>query len=217
VRLLDDRPEASGSIYCADARFEENDELLPGFFSPLEKKLEYDIDDLLIRDNFVPTVSIVLRRNACDLPPWLGEVPHGDIVILCNAALIGPLLYIDRSMAVYRKHSAGIHSRDVAAVQALKCVETLVVLGKELGLANRASFRSGVRYRLSQIESEVQRYETSIRTLNSAHQDDRCEIQRIIASRTFRVGLRLRRLQQRLTALYGRHSKTTRESSANRR
>lgn len=199
VRLLEMHPGAPGCIHRADGRFEPEGKIVPGLFGPDQRKSEYNIDDLLIRDNFVPTASIVLRSAVYELlPSWFADAPHGDLTLLAIAAMRGPLLYIDRSMSVYRKHPAGIHSGQVMAVQALRCIDTLAVLAGNLPLVSRSSFRSGFQYRLTQIENEVARYEQTILSLERLHAEDTTRIQTIFQSSTFRIGLALSRLRDRL-------------------
>jgi hypothetical protein len=199
VMLLAAHPDASGCIHRADGRFEFDGKIVPGLFGPEKSKSEYNIDDLLDRDNFVPTASIVLRSAVYErLPSWFPDAPHGDLVTLAIAALAGPLLYVGRSMSVYRKHPAGIHSGEAVLVQALRCIKTLVVLGNNLALFGRDSFRAGLQYRMTQIEEEAARYEAIIRALEQRHAEDSNTINTIFQSRTFKIGLALNRLRDRL-------------------
>jgi len=211
IALLENRPDASGCIHRADGRFEESGTVVSGLFGPSVVKSQYDIDDLMSRENFVPTVSILLRRRACNFPGWLASVPHGDMPILCNAALAGPILYIDRSMAVYRKHGGGLHTRDATAIQALKCVQTLIAIGANFGVANRESFQSGLRFRMGEIKEEVERYEATISDLERRHQSDLRNMQTIMKSKTFKVGRALSGLRDRLR---GRRLAADRSTSA---
>jgi glycosyltransferase involved in cell wall biosynthesis len=195
VRALDERPDASGSIHRADGLFQETGETIKGLFGPTELKPEYGIDDLLIGDNFVPTASIVLRRTKeGTMPPWIGEVPHGDICILSQAALAGPLLYVDRSMSVYRKHAGGIHSREGTAQQALNAISTLVAIGARMDVTATLSYRTGIAYRVRQVRTEISRYENRIAVLEKDVASQKETIRNIMGSRTFRIGIFLGRM-----------------------
>jgi hypothetical protein len=195
IHLLEERPDASGSIHKADGLFEESGELEPGLFRPPAIKPEYGIDELLVADNFVPTGSIVLRRRGTEtIPSWIGDVPHGDISILSHAALSGPLLYIDRSMSVYRKHLGGIHSREGTAKQALNCIATLVGIGSRMNVVHLSSFQEGMRYRIGQVRTEVDRYEARISELEMQLHAQRDTISQMLGSRTFKIGIFLTRL-----------------------
>jgi glycosyltransferase involved in cell wall biosynthesis len=195
VRTLDERPDASGSIHRADGLFQETGETIKGLFGPTELKPEYGIDDLLVGDNFVPTASIVLRRTKDGtMPSWIGEIPHGDICILSKAALAGPLLYLDRSMSVYRKHAGGIHSREGTAQQALNCIMTLGALGRHLDVMSSESYRTGLSYRIHQLRAEISRYENRIADLEAEVASQREGIAQILGSRTFRIGMFFQRI-----------------------
>jgi glycosyltransferase involved in cell wall biosynthesis len=197
--MLEARPDASACVHRADGLLEPGNKLVPGMFGPSEVKSEYGIDDLICGENFVPTASIVTKRAVvADLPLWLREVPHSDIVILSIAALDGPVLYSDQSMSVYRKHPGGIHSGTTYTTQILNCLRTLVALGVNLGVATRPSFRAGIAFRMSQLESQAANYEASLRQLEDQHIVDRKTVESIMGSRTFKVGIALAKLKNLL-------------------
>jgi glycosyltransferase involved in cell wall biosynthesis len=208
--MLEARPDASACIHRADSLIEPENILRAGMFGPPDVKSEYGIDDLICGENFVPTASIFAKRGIlAELPLWLNEVPHGDIVILSVAALQGPLLYSNESMSVYRKHPGGIHSGAVLAEQILNCIRTLVTLGVHLGVGSRASFKTGFDFRMRQLADKVADYERSLQHLEQQHRTDWDTIDRIMHSRTLRVGLALTKLRNGLT-----RSRNAPESSA---
>ena len=196
IELLEQNPTASACFHRGDGLFEESGRLIPGHFGPSVLKDSYDVDDLLVRDNFVPTHSVVLRsRSIAGFPQWLAEVPHCDIVLLCMLTLEGPLFYLDRSMGVYRKHSGGMHTGDPEIIQNVKVLITRLRLGYGLGVVDRDAFRSGIAYTVAAIEDKLERYERRIAQLEARHASDAATIQRIFASTTFRVGMTLSRLR----------------------
>jgi hypothetical protein len=158
------------------------------------------LDDLLAGENFVPTASLVARSNLFNPPPsWLAEAPHNDLVFLTMAALSGPLLYVDRSMSVYRKHAGGIHTSDSTAIQQLKCIQTLLAIGDHFDLGGAPALRDGLRYRLRLINDEVRQYENKIRSLEQQHRIDREAMQQTMDSTTFKLGRILSTLRDRLS------------------
>ncbi|MEO8577535.1 MAG: glycosyltransferase [Gemmatimonadales bacterium] len=199
VELLQANPKASGSVHCADGLFENSGELIPGYFKPYVMKEIYGVDDILVRGNFVPTHSIVLRKEALkEFPEWLGDVPHCDITLLCMAALEGPLLYIDRSMGVYRKHDGGIHTRDHSVDQHLKNLRTYFKMGEKLGISERDSFREGLRYSMGQIQNQFKLYEARIAELEARNEYDRLALEGVFKSKAFRIGLALSRVRDKI-------------------
>jgi Glycosyltransferases involved in cell wall biogenesis len=198
MTLLEANSRASGCAHRADGLFENSGELIPGYYGPYVQKPAYGVDDLLVKGNFVPTHSIILRRHALgELPEWLDGVPHLDIALLCMAMLNGPLLYIDRSMGVYRKHDGGIHSRDHVIDQQIKNLQTYFKIGEKLGLSDAASFNEGMQRSFMLIRNRFVWYEERISELEQQHADDRKNVGRIMTSRTFRVGMALSRFRDK--------------------
>ncbi len=201
IELLESKPEASGAIHNADGKFEDSGELIAGHFGPPVVKTEYGVDDLLAAGNFVPTASIVFRRSVIgELPAWLAEVPHCDIILLTMATLEGPLAHVNRSMSVYRKHSGGIHSRDTEALQYLKYLKTYFFLGAKLGMHDRPSFIAGLQYGFQGLERNLRSQEERIRALEFERDQLRGTADAIMGSKTFKVGLALSKLRDRIVA-----------------
>jgi glycosyltransferase involved in cell wall biosynthesis len=205
VSSLYANPQASASFHKADGLFESTNELVPDRFSPYVARDEYGLDDILERGNFVATHSIVFRGRLMSSPPeWLSDVPHCDIALLCIAAQIGPLLYIDRSMGVYRKHEGGLHTGDHTIIQHVKSLRTYYKIGEKLDVLNRPAFKHGVQYSMSEIARILTQYETRLKDMESRHAADRATIDGIMRSRTFRLGMKLSRTRDRLLNLMGR-------------
>lgn len=195
ILLLEEHSEASGCIHRADGHFEETGEIISGHFGPEDIKPRYTVDDLLASGNFVPTASIVFRRNALRKLP---AGPHGDFLMLVEAARSGPLLYIDQSMAAYRKHAGGIHSAQSTAIQISRALETLFVIASQLGLAERPAYQEGVKFRLKQMEEAIVRYEKMAAEHDELHRRDQQTMSGILNSRTFKMGRALTRCKNRV-------------------
>lgn len=99
VRTLDEHRDWPAAFHAAAS-----------YVPPPGKKSVYGFEDLLW-SNFVPSSAVVYRRAA--IPPL---EPYRDIIMLdwvlhLFAARNGGLGYVDRVMAVYRVHPAGVWSR----------------------------------------------------------------------------------------------------------
>jgi len=70
-----------------------------------------DLTDLLRGENYIPTASILLRRDLVSLPEFFKELPFADYFLHLMCARKGhKIKFIDKEMAVYRIHSGGVHS-----------------------------------------------------------------------------------------------------------
>lgn len=199
VDLLLAHPDASGCFHRADGLFEDSGELIPGHFGPDTNKATYGIDDLLPKGNFVPTCSILFRKNVFSpVPEWKSRPPHGDITLLCIAAMKGPLLYLDRSMAVYRKHSGGMHSSQSFALQVLNAIETHHIIGENLGITHLDSYREGLEFRRRQLKELLDGTEKDIAHLRDQLALYETTLSGVRASKTFRLGRTVSRWRDQL-------------------
>ena len=204
IELLESHPDAAGCFHRADGKFEEEDKIIPGHFGPDFLKERYDADDLLIGDNFIPTASMVLRTEfLVNLPVSLLPYPHGDIFTWVGAALQRPLLYVEESMSVYRKHGGGVHTGQVAAYQLINCIQTQISMSEVLGVGPRTSFVKGVERRIGQLKDCIDEYENKIRLLEERHAEDQKAMQSILSSGTYR-GVRLIARMRRLFSSSGK-------------
>ena len=70
------------------------------------------LDDLS-RSNIITNLSVMYRAiPRADIPDWVAETPLFDYAMHSLHAARGYVRYIPRTMAVYRRHSAGIWSGD---------------------------------------------------------------------------------------------------------
>ena len=198
IELLEMNPSASGCIHRADGRFEETGEIVPGHFGPDVIKPSYTVDDLLKYGNFVPTASVVYRREVLQKLP---AGPHSDFLMLVEAAMAGPLLYLPQSMATYRKHGGGVHTGQPTAIQIARSLETLFVIASHFGLAEKPAFNEGVKFRLRQMEEQIFLYEKKIAEQDDRHRDDSQTIRKIHESKTFKVGRALNRFRNQFKLL----------------
>lgn len=109
IDVLESRPDVALVFHNAWVRHEESRK---DFFLARELKgSTFGVQDLISRDWFVPTASIV-HRSSLKLNTDLLRVSFaGDVVMLFSAGLQGSLHYIDEVGSVYRKHSGGLSKR----------------------------------------------------------------------------------------------------------
>lgn len=71
----------------------------------------YTAEDLFEHCNFIPTASMLCRRDALlPLPEWWAEARLGDWVAGLWNAQKGPIGFIDRTMCAYRVHRGGMYA-----------------------------------------------------------------------------------------------------------
>ena len=89
------------------------------FNKAIEKQL-FSTEDIIIKNWFIPTCSIVVRNNLIrPLPTWLTQVKHGDLSILLLATLKGKIYYDSNLMGVYRKHDGGASANPNNSIQTI--------------------------------------------------------------------------------------------------
>ncbi|NOY52643.1 MAG: glycosyltransferase [Deltaproteobacteria bacterium] len=82
---------------------------------PAHVKKSYGLTDLL-RLNFIPTVSAMVRKDAIgELPDWFYKIPVGDWPLFIHCARRGSIRLINKVMAVYRNHAGGYWSQSLSA------------------------------------------------------------------------------------------------------
>src|SRR5206468_6989584 len=78
----------------------------------------------ILRKNFVPTCSAVLRKDAIlPLPEWYDGFIYGDWPLYILAATHGALVYLDEVMGTYRVHSGGYWSSGRSTYRRIADVE----------------------------------------------------------------------------------------------
>ncbi|MBK8226872.1 MAG: glycosyltransferase [Flavobacteriales bacterium] len=90
------------------------------------------LDDLLM-ENFIPTATLVMRRDrVIPLPPELWNAPAGDWIISVHLARQGRIAFLDRKTAVRRRHAGGVISmkhevdKGLFTVACLKAIREMV-------------------------------------------------------------------------------------------
>lgn len=83
-----------------------------GYFKPhpfsVFNKTIYNIEDVIQKDWFIPTQSIVFRKALLEVPNWIKYVFSGDLSLQLLIAAKSNYFCIDEIMSVYRKHDLSI-------------------------------------------------------------------------------------------------------------
>jgi len=85
----------------------------------------YDVESVISRPWFVPTQSIVFRKDLLELGEWAKHVYNLDYLIQLMLATKFPFYYVDRLMSVYRIHGGGVSRGRKIFYHPIKLVETL--------------------------------------------------------------------------------------------
>lgn len=109
VDFLDEHSGFSICFHNALKINEENGQPLTNY-CPDDQKEVSGFDDL-IKGNFVPTCSIVYRKELLhQIPAWTEELPMLDWALLILLGERGKIGYLNEVMGVYRIHAGGIWS-----------------------------------------------------------------------------------------------------------
>ena len=88
----------------------------------------------LFTDNFIPTCSVMFRRDDLkQLPDWFFTITPTDWPLHILNARYGKIGYLNEVMAAYRVHGAGAWSAGNAATQAFGVIRMLALLEADLG------------------------------------------------------------------------------------
>lgn len=71
----------------------------------------FSVKDVISREWFIMTCSIVFRNALLDYPAWFYQVRNGDYALQLLVSRHGPVRYLDEVMSVYRKHGAGASAK----------------------------------------------------------------------------------------------------------
>ncbi len=124
VEIFQKTPECSlvfhNAIMLRDGGEEQkfSSDLVEGF---------YDIESVISKPWFVPTQSIVFRKDMLELGAWAKHVYNLDYAIQLMLATKYPFYFIDKIMSVYRIHEGGSGQGRKIFYHPIKVIETLSV------------------------------------------------------------------------------------------
>jgi len=101
-------------------------------------------------------------------------------------------------MAVYRKHSGGIHTSLSSVQQVLNAIKSLHIIGENLQVTHLDSFRQGLRFRREQFLEILKGNEIKIAHLQKEIELFQKTLSGVRNSKTFRFGRSLSRWRDNL-------------------
>ncbi|MEO8331309.1 MAG: glycosyltransferase [Gallionella sp.] len=96
------------------------------FSSDLAEGL-YDIENVISKPWFVPSQSMLFRKDLLELGDWFKHIYNGDYVMQLLLATKFPFYYVDRMMSAYRVHGGGTSRGRKILYHPIKVVETLSI------------------------------------------------------------------------------------------
>lgn len=110
VDLLEANPDFSSYFHNTTCVYENGSQECVNYVAPTHK-LFFTLYDLSIEGNFIPTCSIMFRRELLgQLPDWWNTLYARDWGLHILNSQYGNIGYIDEFMGVYRNHSGGLWS-----------------------------------------------------------------------------------------------------------
>lgn len=107
----------------------------PGLACRLSKD-RFTLEDVVLNDWFIPSQSMVFRKDALPLPAWLHRVFGLDFAMHLLLASNGSIDYIDRVMGVYRINSASISGNRPPGFFQVRLIQTLSYFNLHTGFAH---------------------------------------------------------------------------------
>lgn len=111
----------------------------------------YDIQSVVSKPWFVPTQSILFRKDMLELGEWVKHVYNCDYAIQLMLAIKYPFYFIDKTMSVYRMHEGGSGAGRKIFFNTIKVIETLSIFN---ALSN-FKYDQLIKQRLDDLRSEM--------------------------------------------------------------
>lgn len=124
VEIFKENPECSlvfhNATVIADGGHVTNfsNELVEGF---------YGIETVVAKPWFVPTQSILFRKDLLEFGEWAKHIYNCDYAIQLMLAAQHPFYYVDRMMSAYRVHGGGTSRGRQIFYHPIKVIETLSI------------------------------------------------------------------------------------------
>jgi glycosyltransferase involved in cell wall biosynthesis len=133
-RLLETEPGCS--LVFHNSRLEYEDHPRPGELACRLAKTRFTLEDVVLEDWFIPSQSMMFRKDALPLPPWLHRVFGLDYAMHLLLAEAGSIAYIDRVMGVYRINAGSISGRRPPGFFQIRLIQTLSYFNLHTGFAH---------------------------------------------------------------------------------
>lgn len=111
----------------------------------------YEIQSVVSKPWFVPTQSILFRKDLLELGEWAKHVYNCDYAIQLMLATKYPFYFIDKKMSVYRMHGGGSGAGRKIFYHPIKVIETLCIFNA----LSEFKYDHLIKKRLDDIRSEM--------------------------------------------------------------
>lgn len=113
-------------------------------------------DDLLEHSNFIPTCTVMFRREVMDqMPEWVNISPYGDLPTQILNSLRGPIAFLNESMAARRIHQRGMFSGKSQVRQILNNYITFEIMSFHLDFYNNPYYQGYTNRMLTLLEELI--------------------------------------------------------------
>jgi len=148
VAIFQKIPECS--LVFHNALIVENGTQVINFSSGLAEGL-YDIESVISKPWFVPSQSMLFRKELLELGEWFKYIYNGDYIMQLLLASKLPFYYVDKVMSAYRVHGGGTSRGREHFYHPIKLVETLSVFN----CFTEFKYDQLIKKRLDAIRSEM--------------------------------------------------------------
>lgn len=145
VVFLEENPKYSLCFHNATVIYEGRLKK-PHSFTKLNKN-EYDIGDVIEKNWFIPTNSILYRKDLYENQPWAKYVFGGDYALQLMLATKGLFYGFNESMSIYRVNNTGISTKQKPGFHQIRIVESL----SYFNLSTNFRYNLAVKKRINKI------------------------------------------------------------------
>ena len=122
--FLDLNPKYS-MVFCNSfLQFDDDSSFSKQVFCNLNKS-SFNLHDIIAKDWFIPTQSIMYRKIAMRFQPWFNYAHSVDYSMQLILASEGDIYYINRPMSVYRVHKGGVSNSAPVGFPQMKKIQIL--------------------------------------------------------------------------------------------
>lgn len=162
VDFLERNPDFSLSVHNAWIKWPKKKMQL---FNKTNGVEYYNINDLINLKWFIPTASMVFRRDCLEYPEWTKYVQQGDFALALCLVLKGKIHYLNEPMCVYRKNPGSLSATTSDSGSEFRKLELLSYFDMYTNfiyhtdiLKRKQAVRKGIYYKLLKNSGRVKKY-----------------------------------------------------------
>jgi|ERR1043166_3711551 glycosyltransferase involved in cell wall biosynthesis len=109
--------------------------------APRSPKAAFDVDDLLRESHFIPSCTLMFRRELIRSLEWATEIAFLERVYCLRLAMQRPIAFLSEEMTAFRSHPDSVYGRMSPVQQRRVALWTHRVAAEHLGLDGRCNAR----------------------------------------------------------------------------